>query len=97
MLGSVSLMKQLALKSPKHERRKAAEQLMDSLRMHSGRVIEQATLVSQELVRVAILWEEIWHETLDICMYGYIQTMRAGAGRGHRSPNATNSPHAHLI
>jgi FKBP12-rapamycin complex-associated protein len=46
----------VALKSPKRERRKAAEELIESLRSHSSRVIDQATLVSQELVRVAILW-----------------------------------------
>ena len=55
----------VAVKSQKTERREAAESLMDSLRQHSVKLIDQALLVSQELIRVAILWEEIWHEVLE--------------------------------
>lgn len=36
-----------------------------TLRHHSEKLIDQALLVSQELIRVAILWEEEWHETLE--------------------------------
>jgi hypothetical protein len=38
---------------------------MASLRQHSAKLIDQALLVSQELVRVAILWQEVWHESLE--------------------------------
>ncbi|RYH28611.1 DUF3385 domain-containing protein [archaeon] len=55
----------VALKSPKGERKEAAESLMTSLRQHSNKLIDQALLVSQELVRVAILWEEKWHWALE--------------------------------
>ena len=55
----------VALKSPKGARKEAAESLMASLRQHSTKLIDQALLVSQELVRVAILWPEVWHESLE--------------------------------
>ena len=31
----------------------------------SGKLVEQALLVSAELIRVAILWHEQWYEALD--------------------------------
>ena len=55
----------VAVKSPRPERRVAAESLMSTLRSHSEKLIDQALLVSQELIRIAILWEEIWHEVLE--------------------------------
>lgn len=35
------------------------------MRDHSSTLVEQALLVSQELIRVAILWHELWHEGLE--------------------------------
>ena len=55
----------VALKSPRGARKEAAEGLMQSLRKHSGALIDQALMVSHELVRVAILWQEEWHESLE--------------------------------
>ena len=55
----------VALKSPREERKQAAEGLMNSLKQHSKVLIEQALLVSHELIRVAILWQEVWHESLE--------------------------------
>jgi FKBP12-rapamycin complex-associated protein len=55
----------VAIKSPRGRRKEAAETLMNSLRQHSAKLITQALLVSQELVRVAILWEENWHLILE--------------------------------
>ena len=52
-------------KSPIGARKEAAEELMNSLRKSSGDLIEQALMVSKELVRVAILWEETWHWGLE--------------------------------
>jgi FKBP12-rapamycin complex-associated protein len=40
-------------------------QIMDSMRQHSARLVEQADIVSQELIRVAVLWHEQWHEGLE--------------------------------
>ena len=53
------------LKSPVVERKKAAESLMNSLKAHSNALVEEALMVSSELVRVAILWLELWHEGLE--------------------------------
>ncbi|KAG7341979.1 phosphatidylinositol 3- and 4-kinase [Nitzschia inconspicua] len=53
------------LKSPVVERKSAAESLMNSLRSHSSALVEEALMVSSELIRVAILWLETWQEGLD--------------------------------
>eukprot|EP00934_Nitzschia_sp_Nitz4_P000121 Nitzschia sp. Nitz4//scaffold14_size191712//162960//172475//NITZ4_001752-RA/size191712-snap-gene-0.144-mRNA-1//1//CDS//3329537014//121//frame0 len=53
------------LKSPGAERKTAAEVLMNSLRAHSSALVEEALLVSTELIRVAILWLETWHVALE--------------------------------
>lgn len=55
----------VALKSPKAERITAAQSLMTSLSYQSSKVISEAVMVSQELIRVTIVWEEMWHETLE--------------------------------
>jgi FKBP12-rapamycin complex-associated protein len=53
------------LKSPVVERKQAAENLMNSLKAHSNDLVEQSLMVSSELIRVAILWLEMWHEGLE--------------------------------
>lgn len=53
------------LKSPVAERKNAAESLMNSLKTHSSALVEEALIVSNELIRVAILWLETWHEGLE--------------------------------
>jgi FKBP12-rapamycin complex-associated protein len=53
------------LKSPVAERKSAAESLMNSLKAHSSEIVEEALMVSSELIRVAILWLETWHEGLE--------------------------------
>ncbi|GAA93365.1 uncharacterized protein L969DRAFT_91224 [Mixia osmundae IAM 14324] len=55
----------VASKYPSAPRRKAALAIMDKMREHSALLVEQALLVSQELIRVAILWQELWHEGLE--------------------------------
>lgn len=35
------------------------------MREHSPIIVEQALVVSHELIRVAILWHEMWHEGLE--------------------------------
>ena len=62
---NINLLYLVALKSPREERKLAAEALMSSLKEHSKTLIEQALLVSHELIRVAILWQEEWHESLE--------------------------------
>ncbi|EEH19714.1 hypothetical protein PABG_01973 [Paracoccidioides brasiliensis Pb03] len=46
-------------------RSQSASHIMDSMRQHSPRLVEQAEIVSHELIRVAVLWHELWHEGLE--------------------------------
>ncbi|RDL41871.1 ARM repeat-containing protein [Venustampulla echinocandica] len=56
----------VAMKSATNTRRsRSAVQIMDSMRQHSARLVEQADVVSHELIRVAVLWHELWHEALE--------------------------------
>jgi FKBP12-rapamycin complex-associated protein len=56
----------VAMKSaPNTRRSRSAMQIMDSMRQHSARLVEQADIVSHELIRVAVLWHEQWHEGLE--------------------------------
>lgn len=53
------------LNSPVAERKASAESLMNSVKAHSSALVEEAQMVSSELIRVAILWLEMWHEGLE--------------------------------
>ncbi|KAJ3067743.1 phosphatidylinositol kinase- protein kinase tor1 [Podochytrium sp. JEL0797] len=55
----------VASKSQSASRMNAAVSIMDKMRTHSGVLVDQVLLVSQELIRVAILWHEMWHEGLE--------------------------------
>ncbi|KAJ6818004.1 serine/threonine-protein kinase TOR [Iris pallida] len=55
----------VACKSISLLRRAAAQEVVDKIRQHSGVLVDQAQLVSKELIRVAILWHEMWHEALE--------------------------------
>ena len=56
----------VAMKSWTNTRRsKSAAQIMDSMRQHSANLVAQADTVSHELIRVAVLWHELWHEGLE--------------------------------
>lgn len=56
----------VAMKSWKNSRRsRSAAQIMDSMRQHSAILVAQAETVSHELIRVAVLWHELWHEGLE--------------------------------
>ncbi len=52
----------VATKSQSPARRSAAYAVLDAIRHHSAALVEQAQLVSGELIRMAILWHEMWHE-----------------------------------
>jgi phosphatidylinositol kinase/protein kinase (PI-3 family) len=59
----------VAAKSVNANRKRAAAQILEELR-HSAKegiaaLVDQAQLVSHELIRVAILWHEEWFETMD--------------------------------
>ncbi|PRQ22228.1 putative non-specific serine/threonine protein kinase [Rosa chinensis] len=55
----------VACKSISNLRKAAAQEVVDKVRQHSGLLVDQAQLVSTELIRVAILWHEMWHEALE--------------------------------
>ncbi|XP_059447340.1 serine/threonine-protein kinase TOR isoform X3 [Corylus avellana] len=55
----------VACKSISNLRKAAAHEVVDKVRQHSGLLVDQAQLVSKELIRVAILWHEMWHEALE--------------------------------
>ncbi|GAB1316207.1 phosphatidylinositol kinase-related protein kinase tor1 [Madurella fahalii] len=56
----------VAMKSRQSTRRsKTAQNIMESMRQHSPKLVEQAEIVSRELIRVAVLWHELWHEGLE--------------------------------
>ncbi|KAF7324662.1 Serine/threonine-protein kinase TOR [Mycena kentingensis (nom. inval.)] len=52
-------------KSPSASRKAAAQKIMDRMREHSPEIVEQASVVSRELIRVAILWHEMWRDGLE--------------------------------
>lgn len=55
----------VASKSQSVARRTSALAILDKMRSHSAHLVEQAIMASQELIRVAILWEELWYEGLE--------------------------------
>lgn len=55
----------VALKSAVPERQRAAEAIMTTMRQSYVELVDEALLVSRELIRVAILWHELWHEGLE--------------------------------
>ncbi|XP_023161122.1 serine/threonine-protein kinase Tor [Drosophila hydei] len=55
----------VASKSASLARKTAAFKILDSMRKHSPTLVEQAVMCSEELIRVAILWHEQWHEGLE--------------------------------
>ncbi|KAJ5232571.1 hypothetical protein N7468_005527 [Penicillium chermesinum] len=55
----------VAMKSNVTRRSQSATSIMESMRQHSAKLVEQADLVSHELIRVAVLWHELWHEGLE--------------------------------
>lgn len=55
----------VAMKSAAARRANYATQIMDNMRVHSPALVEQADVISHELIRVAVLWHELWHEGLE--------------------------------
>ena len=55
----------MATKSQSVLRHDAAETVLANLREHSPDLVQQAIMISEELIRVAILWHEQWHEALE--------------------------------
>ena len=55
----------VASKSSVPARQAAAYTILKAMREHSNNLVQQAMLISDELIRVAILWHELWHEGLE--------------------------------
>lgn len=55
----------VASKSTVPSRHNAARKVLESMNEHSSILVSQAKMVSEELIRVAILWHELWHEGLE--------------------------------
>jgi len=55
----------VSIKSDDKERSRAASEIMTSMEQHSPQLCRQAALVSHELIRIAVLWHEQWHEGLE--------------------------------
>ncbi|CAG9564541.1 unnamed protein product [Danaus chrysippus] len=55
----------VASKSSFVDRKNAANQILKSMCTHSMNLVNQAAMISEELIRVAILWHEQWHEALE--------------------------------
>lgn len=55
----------VASKSSFIDRKNAANQILKSMCTHSNNLVNQAAMISEELIRVAILWHEQWYEALE--------------------------------
>lgn len=55
----------VASKASAQGRQAAAKKILDIMQVHSPNLVQQAMLVSEELIRIAILWHELWHEGLE--------------------------------
>ncbi|KAK3073501.1 phosphatidylinositol kinase- protein kinase tor1 [Teratosphaeriaceae sp. CCFEE 6253] len=55
----------VSMKSDGGNRSRFATRIMNNMRQHSPLLVEQAGLVSHELIRIAVLWHEQWHEGLE--------------------------------
>lgn len=55
----------VSIKSDSQQKSRPAQSIMNHLRGHSAKLVEQAELVSTELIRIAVLWHELWHEALE--------------------------------
>ena len=55
----------VSMKSDVGTRSRSAARIMEAMRQHSPILVDQARLVSHELIRIAVLWHEQWHEGLE--------------------------------
>jgi len=56
----------VASSSDQHQQRSlAASKIMSEMKERRPELVEEALLVSRELIRVAVLWHEMWHEGLE--------------------------------
>ena len=56
-------------KSSSLSRSQAIQTVLDSMKDRYPDLIKQAQILSHELIRVSILWHEMWHEGLEVGSY----------------------------
>ena len=62
----------VTMKSNVALRSQSAGQIMARMREHSPRLVANANTVAHELIRVAVIWHELWHEGLEEASRLYI-------------------------
>ena len=55
----------VASKSSAPARKTAANKILTKMKEHCESLVNQAIMVSDEQIRIAILWHEQWHEALE--------------------------------
>lgn len=61
----------VSVSSNAESKQKNAQKILDTMKMKYPKLVEQATMVSSELMRVAILWSEMWYEALEDASRAY--------------------------
>jgi FKBP12-rapamycin complex-associated protein len=74
----------VASKSVVRDREVAANRVLNNMREHSHTLVQQAMVVSEELIRISILWHEKWHEGLEEASRQYFGE-RSIPGRNHKT------------
>ena len=64
----------VASKSLSEARQSAALRVLQEMRRQGDRLVEQAALVSVELIRTSILWHEMWHSAFEAASRLYFGT-----------------------
>ncbi|XP_077998557.1 serine/threonine-protein kinase mTOR-like [Glandiceps talaboti] len=92
----------VASKSASSARHNAANMILKNMCEHSSNLVQQAMMVSEELIRVAILWHELWHEGLEEAsrlyfgernvkgMFGVLEPLHAMMERGPQTLKETS-------
>ena len=57
-------------KSTSSSRASAVQTVLDAMKDRYPEIVKQAQILSHELIRVSILWHELWHEGLEVCTVG---------------------------
>ena len=97
----------VASKSASPARLNAANQILSNMCEHSQVLVQQAMMVSEELIRVAILWHELWHEGLEEAsrlyfgeknvkgMFAVLEPLHSKMERGPQTLKETSFNQAH--
>jgi FKBP12-rapamycin complex-associated protein len=80
------------LKGEPNERQRIAARIFEALQISFPAIVRQMLTMSDELIRTAVTWWELWHSTLDEASRGYItrnaiDEMLALLGEAHRTTN----------